>query len=157
MLLFEMPVESLYKSSLSITEATLPRLVITMVSVHMIHETTKPSALFTAQLTNTELLVILSNLLFSHVAQLTLILQFVKRNDFARPSSFPFHRDGRHLIFHWCWNDLHVLVGVAVRTPVAGLLLPSTCWVCCRLLGTLNIDLYLDSDRWNIDFYVKII
>ena len=58
-LLPQMPVESLDEGGSHITHVALPRLVVLVVPVHVVHQPTEASALLFANLTNAELLVIL--------------------------------------------------------------------------------------------------
>ena len=73
--LLQMSVQSLHESFTGVAEAALPRFVVAVVFVHVVHQASEPPALFLAELADTELLVVLSNLLLGAVAQLSLFLQ----------------------------------------------------------------------------------
>ena len=88
--LLQMSVQSLHEGFAGVAEATLPRFVIAVVSVHVVHQASEPPALFLAELADTELLVVLSYLFLGAVAQLSLLLQSFKWNNFLWSSSLPF-------------------------------------------------------------------
>ena len=48
MLLLEVPVQSLDEGGAGIAEAALPRLVVAVIFVHVIHQPSEPAALFLA-------------------------------------------------------------------------------------------------------------
>ena len=88
--LLQMSIESLHKGSTGVAEIALPRFVVTVVFVHVINQPSEATALFLAQLANTELLVVLSNLFLGAVTQLSLLLQAFHWNNFLWSSSLSF-------------------------------------------------------------------
>ena len=89
-LLLQVSVEGLHEGSPHITNVTFPGFVVLMVSVHVVHQASEPTALFVANLTDAELLVILRYFPLGHLAHLPSLRRLVSLN--PRPSSLPWLR-----------------------------------------------------------------
>ena len=70
-LLLQVSVQSLHEGCPLTTEMTYPGFVVLVVSVHVVHQPSEPSALFLTQLTDAELLVILGYFLLGILAQIS--------------------------------------------------------------------------------------
>ena len=70
-LLLQVSVESLDKGCTLRTNMTFPRLVVLVVSVHMVHQASETPALFTAEFTDAEGLDTVSDFLFGFVTHLS--------------------------------------------------------------------------------------
>ena len=91
--LLQVSVESLHKGRAGVAVVALPGFVVAVIFVHVIHQPPEPAALFLTELANTELLVVLGNLLLGAVAQLSLRFQTFQWNNFLWPSSLSFYRN----------------------------------------------------------------
>ena len=89
-LLLQVSVESLHEGSPHVTDVTTPGLVVLVVSVHVVHQPSESPALFVANLTDTELLVILRNFPLGHLAHLPRLRRLVSL--YPRPPSLPWLR-----------------------------------------------------------------
>ena len=104
--LLEVSVESLDEGCLVITEGALPRRVVAVVPVHVVHQPAEAPALLGAQLAHAELLVVLRDLPLGQLAQRLPLDQRLRGKDLPGPAALPLDgggaRGGR--------EDLHVLV-----------------------------------------------
>ena len=89
-LLIEVSVQSLHEGCPLMTDVTPPWLVVLVVSVHVVHQPSESPALFVANLTDTELLVILRNFPLGHLAHLPRLRRLVSL--YPRPPSLPWLR-----------------------------------------------------------------
>ena len=86
--LLQMSVQSLHEGGAGVAEAALPRFVVAVVLVHVIHQPSEASALSAAKLTHAELLVVLGNLPLGEVAQFPLLFMNIDRNILFGSSPF---------------------------------------------------------------------
>ena len=89
-LLLQVSVESLHEGSPHVTDVTTPGLVVLVVSVHVVHQASEPTALFVANLTDAELLVILRYFPLGDLAHMSSLRRLVSLD--PRPPSLPWLR-----------------------------------------------------------------
>ena len=89
-LLLQVSVEGLHEGSPHITDVAFPGFVVLMVSVHVVHQSSEATALFVANLTDAELLVVLRYFPLGDLAHLSGLRRLVSLN--PRPSSLPWLR-----------------------------------------------------------------
>ena len=88
--LVEVSVQSLGEGGSQATDVTMPGLVVLVISVHVVHQPSESPALFVANLTDTELLVILRNFPLGQLAHLPRLRRLVSL--YPRPPSLPWLR-----------------------------------------------------------------
>ena len=86
-LLLDVPVQGLDEGRPHTAHVTLPRLVIFMIFVHVIHQSPEASTLLITNFTDAELLVVLGYFLLGHVAHLPSLGRLVELQ--SRPASLP--------------------------------------------------------------------